>query len=181
MRGDVTPHNLALITSWTLSSHFKFRLIYLRGTFSLSFRKDCWRRLTPDKPLRLIGNYICYLGNNLHSCILSSQYAGCLRFLRWLYASLLILELSVNFKVHYIRSVRLSQSLSPNFEHLAFREPIKHFYKIWDSNILGRLLQLLKFSKIQAIIKKTYQRIYFIFHRGFVSFKSGSFSDLFLG
>jgi len=59
-----------------------------------------------------------------------------------------ILDALLNCEAFFTFALYVCQSVCPhNIEHLALREQIKHFYKIWESNILGNVTQLLKLKK----------------------------------
>jgi len=59
-----------------------------------------------------------------------------------------ILDALLTSQVFFTVALYVCQSVYPhNIEHVALREQIKHFYKIWESNILGNFMQPLKLKK----------------------------------
>jgi hypothetical protein len=55
--------------------------------------------------------------------------------------ALLTCEACFTFTLYVCKSV-----YPHNIEHVALREQIKHFYKIWESNILENFMQPLQFK-----------------------------------
>ena len=63
------------------------------------------------------------------------------------YPRISILDALLTYEAFFTFALYVCQSVYPhNIEHVALPEQIKHIYKIWESNILGNLMQLLQFK-----------------------------------